>query len=369
VNKSAFEEIRFTIDNWLEQLADKLEPGRFCFCRQGGHVPTTGHKGQVSTCFAMKSAWQCGVWDSWDKEQRRACVEFVKSFQTEDGWFKDSWLEINARLNYRDLARLALGRTGWQSLKNRNAENVRAETRQSAATLLMVGDKPDYPLPQEIKTADDAEKYVNALDWSNPWAAGSHLSHQLFMLSVNKQCFDDLEGNKNLVDALLRALEKYYYPDTGIWYKGNPSDAIKINGAMKVFSGLQWLDRSYPDTHVLLDFALKQPFESDGCGFLNRLFVVYQAQKGVEEGYRQTEIRKLAQDALKRVMEFYRTDGGFSFYKNKSQTHYYYAKVSKGLPVSDLHGTAMFVWAIALCLELLGEEAPEGSEVWRAHRA
>ena len=43
--------------------------------------------------------------------------------------------------------------------------------------------------------------------------------------------------------------------------------------------------------------------------------------------------------------------------------------VSKGISLSDLHGTAMFVWAIALCLELLGEDAPEGSEVWRVHRA
>lgn len=106
-----------------------------------------------------------------------------------------------------------------------------------------------------------------------------------------------------------------------------------------------------------------------GAGFLNRLFVVYQVQKGVEPGYRQGMVKKLAQDAIKRVMEFRQTDGGFSFYKNKSQTRYYYASVSKGLPISDLHGTAMFVWAIALCLELLGDEVPAVGEAWKAHRA
>ena len=361
--------LRNSIGNWLEAMADGLNPGRFRFCSKGAFVPVDGKAAQVSTCFAMKSAWQAGIWDRWNEERRKACIEFVKSFQTEDGWFKDSWLETNARLNLKDLARLALGRTCWMTVKNRKTENLRAETRQSAATLLMVGEKPDYPLPQEIKTTDDAKKYIDALDWSNPWGAGSHVSHQLFMLSVNKQCFDALEGNKNLVNALLQELKRYYHPDTGTWHKGNPPDAIKINGAMKVFSGQQWLNRPYPDTRALLDFALKQPFESDGCGFLNRLFVVYQAQKGVEEGYRQTEIRKLAQDALRRVMEFHLPDGGFSFYKNKSQARYYYASVSKGLPVSDLHGAAMFVWAIALCLELLGEDAPEGAEVWKAHKA
>lgn len=358
-----------SIGNWLGAMAKGLLPGRFRFCAKGSCVPVDGRAAQVSTCFAMKSAWQAGVWDRWDEEQRKACVEFVKSFQTTKGWFEDQWLAANARLNLKDIVLLALGRTGLQVLRNRKSNNLRAETRQSAATLLMVGERPKYPLPQEIKTTDDAKKYVDALDWSNPWGAGSHVSHQLFMLSVNNQCFDDLEGNKNLVDALLQELKRYYHPDTGTWHKGNPPDAIKINGAMKIFSGLQWFYRPYPDTRALLDFALKQPFESDGCGFLNRLFVVYQAQKGVEPGYRQVELRKLVQDALKRVLEFRQADGGFSFYKNKSQTRYYFVPVSKGLPVSDLHGTAMFVWAIALCLELLGEDAPEGSEVWRVHKA
>jgi len=358
-----------SISDWLRQMAEGLLPGRFRFCAKGSFVPVDGKVAQVSTCFAMKSAWQAGVWKHWSVKRCEACVEFVKSFQTPEGWFKDPWLETNARLNFKDIASLVLGRTGLQALKNRKMNNLRAETRQSVATLLMVGKKPDHPLPQEIRDGDDARKYINAMDWSNPWGAGSHLSHQLFMLSVNRQCFDDLEGNKNLVDALLQELKRYYHPDTGTWYKGNPPDAIKINGAMKVFSGLQWLYRPYPDTHALLDFALKQPFKSDGCGFLNRLFVVYQAQKGVEDGYRVREIKKLAKDALKRVMEFHQADGGFSFYKNKSQTRYYYASVSKGLPVSDLHGSAMFVWAIALCLELLGEDAPEGGEAWKAHKA
>lgn len=186
---------------------------------------------------------------------------------------------------------------------------------------------------------------------------------------LTKKYFNGFEGNKILVDTLLKELDAYYNPETGTWYKGNPPDHIKINGAIKVFSGLQWLDYPYPDTHVLLDFALKQPFEPDGCNFLNRLFVVHQAKRGLEKDYRVQEIKKLARKALKKIMEFHQTDGGFSFFKNRAQTNYYHARVSKGLPVSDLHGTTMFVWTIALCLELLGDDGPEGSEAWRVHRA
>jgi len=47
----------------------------------------------------------------------------------------------------------------------------------------------------------------------------------------------------------------------------------------------------------------------------------------------------------------------------------YGAKVSKGFAISDLHGTAMMCWAIALALDLLKPDLPEGGEYWRAHRA
>jgi|APSaa5957512622_1039677.scaffolds.fasta_scaffold14116_2 hypothetical protein len=361
--------MRHSIGDWLEKMASGLELGRFRFCSEGSYVPTKGQSGQMATCFAMKIAWQTGIWESWDEKMRIACVDFVKSFQTSEGWFKDPWLAANVKPDMKDYLRVLSGRCTWSSLQNRLTESLRAETRQSAATLLMVEASPKFPLPLEVTSGDDVVRYVQVLDWRNPWGAASHVSHQLFMLAVNKKCFGVPRDYEQFIDIFLEQLSKYYDPATGTWYQGNPSDDIKINGSMKVFSGLQWLDRPYPDTRVLLDFSLKQPFESDGCGFLNRLFVVYQAQKGVEEGYRAGEIKKLAQDALKRVVEFRHADGSFPFYKDKAQTRYYSACVSKGLPLSDLHGTTMFTWAIALCLELLGEDAPEGAEVWKAHKA
>ena len=361
--------VRQHISNWLEKMAYDLEPGRFRFCSQGSMMPAQGQSGQMATCFAMKIAWQCGLWEEWSEARRTACVKFIQSFQRRDGFFFDPWLVANAKPDLKDYLRVLLGRCSWSSLQNQLTENLRAETRQSVATLLMVGASPKDSVPLEVTSADDVVRYVQVLDWGNPWAAASHVSHQLFMLAVNKKCFGVPKDVEQLIDVFLKQLTKYYAPETGTWYQGNPPDDIKINGSMKVFSGLQWLDRPYPDTRALLDFALKQPFESEGCGFLNRLFVVHQARKGVEESYRIGEIKKLAQVALERVMQFHQADGGFSFYENKSQTHYYSARVSKGLPISDLHGTTMFVWAIALCLGMLGENAPDGAEVWKAHKA
>ncbi|MCK4389251.1 MAG: hypothetical protein KAV83_03305 [Desulfobacterales bacterium] len=156
---------------------------------------------------------------------------------------------------------------------------------------------------------------------------------------------------------------------TGTWFRGSCSSNLKINGAMKVLSGLQWVDREYPNTKRLIDFALVQPIQNDGGGILNRLFVLQQARKGALPGYRQDDIRKIAFHALEAVPGFQKSDGGFSFFfQQKSQTFYYGVKVSQGLPVSDLHGTAMMTWAIAVAVDLLGEDAPGDTKKWKCHR-
>jgi len=364
--------IREKLSSWLEEMAKGLEPGRFRFCAEGSFVPTAGHAAQVSTCFAMKTAWQAGIWREWTAERKKACINFIQSFQREDGFFYDPWLAnlvaSNLRLKLRFLINFISGNSAYHGMRFKKTVNMRAETRQSASTLIMVGTKPKYPLPIETLSFKDVKKYIEFWDWRVPWSAGSHLSHLVFMLTVNKKFFGIPDNYDELIDYILQYIASVRDPKTGTWFKGNPSDYQKINGAMKIFTALQWLNRPYPDCQRLLDFALKQPFLEEGCGFLNRLFVVQQAAKAVPDNYRRDEIKALGIKALKVVKKFSKADGGFSFFINRSQQNYYGAKVSKGYKVSDLHGTTMIVWAIAIALDLLGENAPEGAQYWKCHK-
>lgn len=357
--------LRKSIASWLEEMADGLEPGRFHFCSRGSLVPFTGNMAQVSTCFAMKIAWQIGIWEDWPEERRQECIKFVQSFQRLDGNFFDAWLFKNARISWRNVASAILGRTSWEAIRKRKEWNLRAETRQSTSTLLMVGEEPLYVLPCDAYTPDQVRNYISSFDWSLPWSAGSNLGHLMFMLSANRRCFGEPENYDLLIDVILETLGRYYDPDSGTWYAGRPPDNIKINGAMKILAGYQWLNRPYPDTAKLLKFALSQEFKCDGCGFLNRLFVVQQARKGYANDDFEEEIAVLGQKALSQIKQFQKTDGAFSFFPDKSQTGYYYAKVSEGLPVSDLHGTMMLSWAAAIALDLLGDYAPAGSGNWK----
>ena len=53
--------------------------------------------------------------------------------------------------------------------------------------------------------------------------------------------------------------------------------------------------------------------------------------------------------------------GGFSYFKNKSQTHYYGVEISNGLNTPDIHGTTLLVWALAMIFKILGDDYPNWS--------
>ena len=70
--------------------------------------------------------------------------------------------------------------------------------------------------------------------------------------------------------------------------------------------------------------------------------------------HRADEIKRFALTVLDKISAHRHDDGGFSFFRDRTQTHYYGAKVSDGLPgISDLHGTKLFVWATVMIADLL----------------
>ena len=50
---------------------------------------------------------------------------------------------------------------------------------------------------------------------------------------------------------------------------------------------------------------------------------------------------------------FYKNEGGYSYFRNKSQTHYYGVKISEGLPTPDIHATLLCNWGNIMILDTL----------------
>lgn len=157
------------IKEWLEEMAAGLEPGRFRFCSHGSLVPTQGHGGLMATCFAMRSAWQSGVWELWTEERKNASIEFIRSFQRDDGFFEDPWLMKNAGISLETIINFMLGRVPLKKILHLKKMNLRAETRQCLGDLFNVDSQPPNRVPLEQSSIDTLKNYLNSLPWQQPY--------------------------------------------------------------------------------------------------------------------------------------------------------------------------------------------------------
>ena len=191
---------------------------------------------------------------------------------------------------------------------------------------------------------------MNSYNWSKPWDAGAQFSS----LSLYNETLK-LDINNRLNKFIESKLDQ----DTGSYFEGNPGSSRQIiNGAMKVISGLDWLNQ---DVHLptnLIDFCLNNKPEFEGCDLVDYIYVLYKCSS--QTNYRKNEIISLFKEVLDYLKLLYHEDEkGFSYFINKSQTHYYGINISKGKNQADIHGTILSVWAIVMILNLLEENIYE----------
>ena len=346
--------VRESVESWIDEMGNGLSPGRFRFCKTRSLVPTRGKRGQVTTCFAAKSAWHIGAWEDWPSETREGCTRFIKSFQQPDGNFVDRWLLNSIGWSSRIvLVKHGRFREVFSDFQNEKTRAVRAETRQSAATVMLLGDRPRYPLPMIWDSEASVREFVRSMDWTRPWGAGSHTSHLVAFLVMNGETPESCVLESPLLEAAFEESDRYLDEATGAWATGDVSHVQRINGAMKMLTAYNWANRPPPYPDRLLDYTLNEVSGEDGCGILDRLFVIQQASKWVP-GHRTCEVEGLALEALGEISRYRQWDGGFSFRPDRAQHSYYGALVSLRERQSDMHGAVMFTWACAVALDLLG---------------
>jgi len=285
-------------------------------------------------------------------EDKEAMAAFIKRFQTKNGDIHDSLIRKRAML------RNILSATKNLDFNNfLGAQTIRAETRQAISALNLLGKKPSTPYLKIPRTIKEIEKYLNSLDWSKPWSAGSHFSHLTFFLKES-----DLENKEDLINLAIDCINKLQFSKTGGWYIGNPSLREKINGAMKVITGLKVLGRvEFRWPEKLIDLCLSAKNDRYACDNFNIVYVLHYACKLGQNNHRFPEIKDLAYDRLGIYKQFYWPEiGGFSFLPERANQIYYGAKITKGFREPDIHGTVMFAWGISIIAQILGFERELG---------
>ena len=351
-----------SVRSWLEEMGEGLSPGRFRFCKTRSLVPSRGKGGQVTSCFAARSAWYIGAWENWSWETREGCKRFIKSFQQPGGNFVDQWLLNSIPWSRRlILAKHGRFREMLTDFRDEKIRAVRAETKQSAATLRLVGDRPKYPLPMIWDSEASVREFVRSMDWTRPWGAGSHTSHLVAFFVMNSEMSEGSRVEVEMLEAAFSEANRFLDPNTGSWGMGEVSHVQRINGAMKMLSAHEWANRPIPYPDRLIDYTLNEESSEDGCGVLDRLFVLKRASEAAP-GYRAGDLERCAVEAIDEISKYRQRDGGFSFSRTRAQRGYYGALVSLGERQSDMHGAQMFTWACAVALDLLGAREEAG---WR----
>ena len=330
---------------FLDKLKGTERHGYFSYSLSGDRYDQKTNWGLGNTVFATKCYYSLGLIDQIPNQQKYEMSQFIKSFQKKNGEFFDPLVKKRSFLREKLVA-----------VKNLDLNNffhqltTRAETRQAISALYLLSQNPDLTYHQIPTNTTEIESYLTKLNWQRPWGAGSHFSHLIFFLKHS-----ELSNKEDLINAAIDWVNKIQSPDSGSWFKGNPTEQQKVNGAMKVLTGLavaQKLNFKYPEK--LIDLCLTTENNRHACDNFNIVYVLYQAKMMTNNQYRPTEIKSVAQKRLKSYQDYYHPSvGGFSFSPNKSNVYYYDAKITKGLAEPDIHGTCLFLWGISFLADIL----------------
>lgn len=349
----------FDITEWISKLKPRIleflkhlrhpEIEGFYSYSMSGDIfdPVVVRWGLGNTVFAAKIYYMLDALDHANIEEMAA---FIKSFQAESGDIYDPLIEKKSSLRRR-----------FSSLKNfdfnnfSNQQTRTAETRQAFAALLCLDNKPNRPFLKIPYSKKEILKYIQSLNWGEPWGAGSHVSHLLFFLYRNRLYFNVHKNDADLlIDYTLEILDRYRQDD-GSWYLKGADIPLnyKVNAAMKIMTAYEAAGRDnflYPEK--LINLCLASANDGDACNNFNIICVLYHCSRKTD--HRLDEIRKYCLNKLETFRTHYWPEhGGFSFFQRNANSVYYGARISRGLSEPDIHGTCLFLWGITLITKIL----------------
>ena len=334
----------------LSQLRGRENKGYFKYSLTGDLFEEKRHWGLGNSVFAAKILY---MFDEVTEEDRETISTFIRSFQDVNGEIYDPTVQKFSRLG-----RWAGSLSHLDFNNFLNAQTRRAETRQAVAALRCLGRKPDMLFQGIPSSKEKIGQYINSLDWTRPWGAASHISHLLFFLHNNSRHFNKCNNDiDDFVDFVLKTTNNYQQND-GAWYLSGANVPIsqKINGSMKMITAYDAAGRTnFSKPEELIDLCLSAVNDEQACDNFNIVYVLHQCF--LKTGHRADEVRKFGAGRLGIYKEYYWPEyGGFSFKKGAANDIYYGAKVSKGLPEPDIHGTVLFLWGIAMLSKICGLE-------------
>lgn len=346
---------------FLNQLSLPEQRGRYYPCLKGlskqGQQLSLGY-----SCFAVKILWTIHHWELLQVSEQKDHIAFIQSFQGQPCPVQNSVAEnafidppiYDYLLNPGFLWIRRLWNRSWRkSHRSLVPLVILAETKQAIATLAQIQSHPIRPYTWLPRTPEDIRSYLESFDWSKPWGAGAHFAVICVLLASQAPLFLEEQQRLLLIRECLQVIEGKLDPRTGAYYQGSlPDYGNLVNGAMKVLTGLDWLHVPIHAPERLIETCLASLPAAEGCHLVDTVYVLYRCWR--QSNHLKAKIQKYCVTLMEMIRShFNETDGGFSYYLNRSQIIYYQVPISVGMPVSDIHGTVLMTWAIAMLDQIL----------------
>ncbi|OUW38373.1 MAG: hypothetical protein CBD44_00995 [Flavobacteriaceae bacterium TMED184] len=356
---------------WLEDLKINI-PNYLQTLNQGGHKYLPVKSGLTDqgaslnlgfSCYALKIYYITNQWDNLKEEEKTSWIAYINSFQKKvkgfpshsfvDKEYLVSYLDTSYVRKTKNLTKLILNITFNKKYildSERLINSIRAESKQAISTLSQIGSTNELPYFEFTQSKKEIKSYLEGLDWTKPWNAGAQFSALCVFVQTQITA-------KSLKKDLIKTLEDFIvsisHEDSGLFYsEKKPSDVESVNGAMKIITGLDWIGVNPPYPERLIETFLNIQPNDDGCDLVDTVYVLYMCSKLTN--YKKTEIESFLISILDKIKNHYYPDiGGFSYFNNRSQTHYYGVNISDGNDTPDIHGTILLTWAISMISKMI----------------
>ncbi len=342
-------EVCLKTNKWQHHLINS-NSGFAKYSQSGDYLSEKNTWGLGNVVFTLKNIYVLDAQKNFSDYIPKAFL-YLDKFREADNFYSDPFirkLSFPRRL-FAGIKNISIKKISYQPTKI-------AETRQTWSVLKLYGKlAPANLFPGIPATESEIMEFLQKLDWTNPWGAGSHFSHLLFFLENSNH-----PQKKTFIEKAILWLRKIYHPETGTWSQGTPSKQKEINGVMKIITGLNAVNSlHHPDPRKLIDTALESTVDLHACDNFNIVYILRHIGELTNFDYRYEEIKKFTLNRLNTFKEFYHQDsGGFSFHRGKANNLYYDALITRGKPEPDVHGTTMFLWGLAMISKILKINTP-----------
>lgn len=307
------------------------------------------------SCFALKIYYILGLWDKLENKEKASWLDYINSFQVESKKFpNNSYIDKILLENYTgskyknfltDNVKTLLNifpQFEFEKNKTKMIKAINADTKQAISTIYQVDNENDSKVENTFTESQSVADYLDKFDWTKPWNAGAQFS-SLCVYSTT-QHFD-------IKKELNTFINKKVDQKTGSYFSETPKSTREIiNGAMKVISGLDWIDEPIHYPEQLINFCINNKPVLEGCDVVDYVYVLFKCSQ--QTNYKKNEVNQILLQQLLHIQELYQgDDGGFSYFTKSSQTHYYGAEIIHKTNQADIHGTLLCLWAITMILK------------------